>query len=69
MTPIAGVLGMLLLIGKSSAWFFWDNDDSDEHWRTASSIYDFTVTDIDGNAVPLERYRGNVTLIVNVATN
>ncbi|CAN6448913.1 unnamed protein product [Victoria cruziana] len=33
-----------------------------------SSIYDFTVKDIKGNDVNLATYRGNVLLIVNVAS-
>lgn len=32
------------------------------------TIYDFTCDDIDGNPVSLEKYRGNVVLVVNVAT-
>ena len=32
------------------------------------SIYDFTMKDIDGNDVALARYKGNVVLIVNVAS-
>jgi glutathione peroxidase len=32
------------------------------------SIYAFTAKDIDGNDVPLERYRGKTLLIVNVAS-
>ncbi len=32
------------------------------------SLYSFTVTDIDGNEVPLARYQGSVLLIVNVAS-
>lgn len=36
-------------------------------WKKASSIYDFTVKDIDGHDVSLEKYRGHVCLIVNVA--
>lgn len=32
------------------------------------SIYDFTMKDIDGNDVALSRYKGNVVLIVNVAS-
>ncbi len=34
----------------------------------AKSIYDFTVKDTDGADVPLSKYRGNVLLIVNVAS-
>ncbi|RWS07248.1 glutathione peroxidase-like isoform X2, partial [Dinothrombium tinctorium] len=32
-------------------------------------IYDFSAKDIDGNEVSLDKYRGNVVLIVNVASN
>jgi glutathione peroxidase len=32
------------------------------------SVHDFTMKDIDGNEVSLERYRGKVLLIVNVAS-
>lgn len=40
------------------------NDD----WKSATSVYDFTVNDIHGNPVSLEKYRGHVLLIVNVAS-
>ena len=36
--------------------------------KKASSIYDFTAVDIDGKEVSLEKYRGHVCVIVNVAT-
>lgn len=39
-----------------------------EDWQTATSIYDFSATDIDGNLVPLEKYRGDVVIITNVAS-
>lgn len=35
---------------------------------SAQSVLDFTVTDIEGNPVELSRYRGNVLVIVNVAS-
>lgn len=35
---------------------------------TNESIYDFPLTDIDGNEMTLEAYKGNVLLIVNVAS-
>jgi len=41
---------------------------SSDAWKSATSIYDFNVTDIDGNEVSLEKYRGHVAIIVNVAT-
>ncbi|KAJ0171812.1 hypothetical protein K1T71_012575 [Dendrolimus kikuchii] len=36
--------------------------------EVAKTIYDFTVTDINGREVSLEKYRGYVVLIVNVAS-
>ena len=33
-----------------------------------ASIYDFTLTDIQGKPVDLERYRGQALLIVNTAS-
>ena len=33
-----------------------------------AKIYEFEVRDIDGNDVPMERYRGQVLLIVNTAS-
>lgn len=40
----------------------------DDSWKSAQSIYDFEVNDIDGNPVKLEKYSGKVCLIVNVAS-
>ncbi|XP_049858642.1 glutathione peroxidase-like [Schistocerca gregaria] len=37
-------------------------------WKSASTIYDFTARDIQGNDVSLEKYRGHVCIIVNVAS-
>lgn len=39
-----------------------------EDWQTATSIYNFSATDIDGNVVSLEKYRGDVVIITNVAS-
>jgi len=36
-------------------------------WKNAKSIYEFGAKDIDGNQQSMERYKGNVVLIVNVA--
>ncbi|MGD2090516.1 MAG: glutathione peroxidase [Candidatus Aminicenantes bacterium] len=35
---------------------------------TAASIYDFEMSDIDGNKVSLEKFKGKVILMVNVAS-
>jgi glutathione peroxidase len=37
-------------------------------YTQATSINDFTATDIQGNEVPLSRYQGRVLLIVNTAS-
>ncbi|CAL1540069.1 unnamed protein product [Lymnaea stagnalis] len=39
-----------------------------DNWKKAKSIYEFSALDIDGNNVSLEKYRGKVCLIVNVAS-
>uniref|UniRef100_A0A8C6YLC7 Phospholipid hydroperoxide glutathione peroxidase, mitochondrial n=1 Tax=Nothoprocta perdicaria TaxID=30464 RepID=A0A8C6YLC7_NOTPE len=39
-----------------------------DDWRAARSIYDFHAQDIDGAPVSLERYRGFVCIITNVAS-
>lgn len=39
-----------------------------DDWKAAKSIYEFSAKDIDGNEVSLERYRGLVCIIVNVAS-
>lgn len=39
-----------------------------DDWKNASSIYDFTATDIKGNEISLEKYKGHVCIIVNVAS-
>ncbi len=45
-----------------------DNKRQEGIKMAATSIYDFTVDDIDGAAVKLEQYRGKVVMIVNVAS-
>ncbi|GAA6234883.1 phospholipid hydroperoxide glutathione peroxidase, mitochondrial-like [Lates japonicus] len=37
-------------------------------WQSAKTIYEFSAKDIDGNEVSLEKYRGYVCIIVNVAS-
>ncbi|KAK6311000.1 hypothetical protein J4Q44_G00190550 [Coregonus suidteri] len=37
-------------------------------WKTAKSIYEFGAKDIDGEDVSLEKYRGFVCIITNVAS-
>ncbi|KAG9508822.1 putative glutathione peroxidase 7, chloroplastic, partial [Fragariocoptes setiger] len=49
--------------------FFKFKSPDDESWKNVGSIYDFVVKDIDGNDISLDKYRGKVLLIVNVASN
>lgn len=37
-------------------------------WRQANSVYDFTVKNIENEDVKLDKYKGKVLLIVNVAS-
>ncbi|XP_076235442.1 uncharacterized protein LOC143179900 [Calliopsis andreniformis] len=43
--------------------------DQEKNWNSATSIYDFHAKDIHGVDVPLNKYRGHVCIIVNVASN
>jgi len=59
------MLGLLLFFGFQVA-------QAQKQMKTGekqmSSIYDFTVNDIDGNPVKLDQYKGKAVLIVNVAS-
>lgn len=39
-----------------------------EDYKNANSLHEFTVKDTHGNDVPLEKYKGNVVLVVNIAS-
>lgn len=41
----------------------------EDDWKSKTSFHEFTATDIDGNEVSLEKYKGHPTMIVNVATH
>lgn len=63
----------LVLISTAVMALDYDKNPADENKNegkkmSATSIYDFTVDDIDGAAVKLEQYRGKVVMIVNVAS-
>lgn len=42
---------------------------SADFYKEAKSIHEFTVVDSFGNDVSLDKYKGNVVLIVNIASN
>lgn len=56
--------GLVLVIGL----YLFTMSAATEDGQTATSIYDFSAKDIDGNEVSLEKYRGDVVIIVNVAS-
>jgi len=62
-----------LLVGAYIAYMYFIGGDlknatGGEAWKNASSIYDFTVKDIDGNDVSLDKYKGHVCVITNLAS-
>lgn len=44
------------------------NQSKDEEWRNANTIYEFSVKDLDEQDVSLDKYKGKVVIIVNVAS-
>jgi len=44
------------------------HSEASVHTSAATSVYAFTMKDIDGKSVPLDTYKGKVLLIVNVAS-
>lgn len=63
----SGILILLIAIIGNGYLFAVEKSNESEK-KNMESIYDFTVKDIDGNDVKLERFKGNVVLIVNVAS-
>ncbi|BFY99602.1 hypothetical protein BsWGS_02642 [Bradybaena similaris] len=53
------------IVSRSFATIMAQCDDN--KWKDAKTIYEFNALDIDGNDVSLEKYRGKVCIIVNVA--
>ncbi|XP_026462642.1 glutathione peroxidase-like [Ctenocephalides felis] len=47
---------------------FLSAEDKSIDYKRATSIYDFVETDINGEEVRFDKYRGHVCLIVNIAT-
>lgn len=60
------ILSGLLITGFASQKR--DTQGKDKKRKSSPSIYDFVLKDIDGNKVPLKKYKGKAMLIVNVAS-
>jgi len=63
-----GVISGLAVFGYMYGDSWWNTAGTNDAWKSATSIYEFNATDIDGNEVSLEKYRGHVAIIVNVAS-
>lgn len=61
-------LSWLKAFEKSGAVTGQTEEEVGDQVKNAESIFEFSAKDIDGNEVSLEKYRGFVTLIVNVAS-
>lgn len=57
-------LSGLVLSGKSA-----DTFNQKEDWKKATSVYDFHAKNIDGQDVSLQKYKGQVLIITNVASH
>lgn len=64
-TLAAVMIGALLMLG--SAAFLWAEEPAPSTQPDKSAL-DFTMNDIDGHPVDLSKYRGQVILMVNVAS-
>jgi glutathione peroxidase len=66
---------LTLAASLSFGYGFWPfqsknlSDKMAEDWKNASSVYDFKVKNIRGEDVSMEKYKGYVLIIVNVASN
>lgn len=75
----SGIASVILLLAVSSRVLAENCEDKDGQcssnfnqdtdWESAHSVYEFHANDIKGNNIPLEKYRGHVLIIVNVASN
>lgn len=74
MRPLYGVMALGTVVSSGALlavmlyFAFSTTSAPTEDLQTATSIYNFSATDIDGNTVSLEKYRGNVVIITNVAS-
>jgi len=65
---IAGIALVLLVVAAVAYGYGLIFNPTPTTPVAASSIYDFTLKDIDGNDVKLEKYKGSVVMIVNTAS-
>jgi glutathione peroxidase len=68
MLRIAILLGLTVVVGLGTLYFYMNNSAGKTLAVEAKSVLDFSMRDIDGNPVKLNKYKGNVLLVVNVAS-
>jgi len=64
-TPMLVLFGIMPLFGEEKPA---SGEKQPTQATAAKSVYEFTVKDMDGKDVKLDRYKGNVLLIVNTAS-
>lgn len=64
-----GITSLFLLITTFSRIAESEAFNQDIDWQSATSVYDFHADDIEGRDIALEKYRGHVLIIVNVASH
>ena len=57
-----------LVVATLGSVFFYHHHIQNRVEAAAASVLDFQMRDIDGNGVKLNKYKGNVLLVVNVAS-
>ena len=65
---VPALAGVCCLFGCASSGGGTAMNDPVANVPVASSVYDFTLNDIDGKSVSLSLYRGKVLMLVNVAS-
>ncbi|KPU78583.1 uncharacterized protein Dana_GF10532, isoform B [Drosophila ananassae] len=62
------LFGSVAIALGSYIYFTMQIDMSNGDYKNAASIYEFTVKDTHGNDVSLDKYKGQVVLVVNIAS-
>ena len=62
------IIPILILLSISVLYSFFDNKIKMDLKDFPVSIYDYTLTSIDGDSISVSEYKGKKILIVNVAS-
>jgi len=67
-TVLLGILFYTYTGSSLSSVYTQVEEMAEKSWKDATSVYDFKYTDIDGVEQSMEKFRGHVLIIANVAT-